>query len=89
MTIRGQFVRHSTAARDWVCGECGSRVVTRHTGAGWRTVCFDHPEHDDQTFVHKHHWAYLDAWRQMDTIKASEVFDHLPTELQAAILANS
>ena len=82
-------VRHSTAARDWVCGTCGGSLVTRFYDAAphWRTVCAQDESHDDQKFVHKSTWEYLEHRQYMDAAQAKEVFAHLPTELQAAIVA--
>lgn len=90
--IRGRPIRHSTARRDWVCGTCGGRLTTRYTlgesaaDSGWRTECFDHPRHDPDGFMHKGSWAYVEARRAMERVRAREVFAHLPKELQAAIL---
>ena len=82
-------VRHSTAARDWVCGTCGSKLVTRYYAdrLWWRTECAQNSAHDDQKFVHKSTWEYLEHREYMDTAQAREVFEHLPAELQAAIQA--
>lgn len=87
--VKGRPVRHTTAQRDWRCGTCGGRLATRffHDVPNWRTVCTGDPDHDHDTFVHHTTWDYLQARRQMDVVKAEEVFQHLPPELQAAIQA--
>ena len=88
LTIKGRHVLHSTACRDWLCGTCGSKLVTRwfEDAPNWRTVCTADDHHDPDEFVHGSTWAYLEARQQMDAMKGREVFAHLPDELQAAIL---
>lgn len=85
ITIRGERVRHMTAQRDWRCGICGSKLVTRWAPEGWRTVCAASPEHDDQEFVHQSTWEYIEHRRLTEAAQAEDVFHHLPPELQAAI----
>lgn len=87
LTIKGQRVRHTTAQRDWVCGQCGSRLVTFYDVKDdcWTTRCFQSREHDNQSFVHSSTWAYTEARRMMKAIEAKDVFAHLPPEMQAAI----
>ena len=93
LTIRDVQVRHSTAARDWVCGTCGGKLVTRYYATHrwdsqrWRTVCADDETHDDQAFVHYSTWEYMEHRDHMDAAQAQDVFKHLPAELQAAIQA--
>lgn len=87
--IKGRAIPHNVACRDWVCGNCGGRLVTRwfEDAPHWRTLCFDDGDHDPDGFVHKGTWAYLEARRMMDGVTAREVFKHLPPEVQAAIEA--
>jgi hypothetical protein len=91
VSVRGIAVRHTTAARDWVCGECGSRLVTRYihdsdpTQSGWRTICHNEPKHSSDNFVHKNSWAYIEHRKLKEAAQAQDVFSHLPAELQAAI----
>lgn len=82
-------VRHSTAARDWMCGTCGGRLVTRfyETAPNWRTVCTRDASHDDQKFIHKSTAEYIEHREAMNAALAEDVFAHLPSELQAAIQA--
>ena len=88
LTVRDIQVRHSTACRDWVCGICGGMLVTRFSDElpHWRTVCFQDAAHDDQKFVHHSTWEYLQHRDYFDAAEAREVLEHLPAELQAAIL---
>ncbi len=87
--IRDIPVRHATAVRDWVCGTCGSKLVTRYYAdrLWWRTECAANSAHDDQAFVHYSTWEYLKHRDYMDAAQARDVFEHLPPELQAAIAA--
>ena len=85
LTIRGQRIRRTTAVRDWLCGTCGSCLVTRWAPDGWLTVCSNDADHDPQAFVHYGTWEYLEHRRQIDAANAQDVFAHLPPELQAAI----
>ena len=91
VSVRGQAIRHTTATRDWVCGTCGGRLVTRwfEDAPHWRTLCFTAPEHSQDKFVHKQSWAYIEHRRHMEAAQAQDVFDHLPPELQAAIAERS
>jgi len=91
ISVRGIAVRHTTAQRDWLCGECGSRLATRFLGAAphWRPICTNDAGHDPDKFVHKQTWAYIEHRRHMDAARAQDVFDHLPAELQAAIAERS
>jgi hypothetical protein len=88
LTIGVIRVRHSTAVRDWIC-TCGSKLVTRffEDAPHWRTVCAADPTHDDQSFIHQSTYEYLQHRDAMDTAQAQDIFKHLPSELQAAILA--
>jgi len=85
--IKGKAVRHTTAARDWVCGACGSRLVTHFypDAPHWRTVCHQDEGHDPDEFVHQSTWAYVEGQRLLEAEQAKEVFAHLPLELQTAI----
>jgi hypothetical protein len=87
-TIRGHAILHSTLRRDWVCGTCGSPLVTKWTGEGWRTLCAADASHDDQRFIHSGTWTYLESKRAMATARAADVFAHLPPQMQAGILEN-
>jgi len=89
LTIRDIQVRHSTACRDWVCGTCGSKLVTRYYAdrLWWRTECAAMSAHDDQKFVHHSTWEYLQHRDYFDAAEAREILNHLPAELQAAIQA--
>jgi len=89
--IDGRAVLHATACRDWVCGECGSRLTTRwfDEAPNWRTVCASEPDHDADNFVHRSTWAYMEHRRLTGDAQAADVFANLPPELQAAILATS
>ena len=85
ISVRGRAIRHTTAARDWVCGVCGSRLVTRFMIDGWATMCANDDEHDPDKFVHKQSWAHMEHRRLTEAAQAQDVLDHLPLELQAAI----
>ena len=88
LTIGTIRVRHTTAARDWVCGTCGGKLVTRYYAdrLWWRTECAAHSYHDDQQFIHQSTYEYLQHRDHFDAAEAREVLEHLPAELQAAIL---
>lgn len=87
--IKGRAVRHSTAIRDWVCGECGGKLTARFfvDAPNWRTICTSDEQHAPDGFVHRATWEYLEHRRGMEALTAQHVFDNLPDELQAAILA--
>jgi hypothetical protein len=82
-------VRHSTAARDWLCGTCGGKLATRwhDVAPNWRTVCTKDGAHDDQSFIHQSTYEYIEHRELMNAAQAKDVFAHLPAELQAAIRA--
>jgi len=87
--IRGRAVLHSTACRDWVCGECGSRLVTRYLGATpewkWATICSQDKEHSPDNFIHKQSQAWREHEKLKEAATAQDIFRHLPQELQEAI----
>ena len=87
--IKDRVILHSTARRDWVCGQCGGRLTTRFTETAphWQTVCFTAASHDPDTFVRRTTWEYLEARRQAESIEAGEVFNYLPAKLQRAIIS--
>ena len=86
--VRGEPIWHSVAQRDWVCGECGSRLLTRwfDSKPNWRTVCTGDADHLPDAFIHKGTWAYRQAQTVLETEQAQDVLAHLPTELRAAIV---
>ena len=84
VSIRGQGIRHSTAARDWLCGVCGSGLVTKWDG-GWVTVCANDASHPADEFIHRHSVAYLEHKALLDAAIAQDVLDHLPDALKEAI----
>lgn len=79
-------VSHDTADRDYRCGECGSRLVTRYVDGQWLTMCARDSSHEG--IVHKAKWAAQQQRELQQQEVAREVMAHLPAELQAAILAN-
>lgn len=85
--VRGLAILHTTAVRDWCCGECGANLKTRwfNEPPNWRTVCANDPAHEPDGFIHQSTRAYLVHRALDDAAKAQEVFSHLPPELQAAI----
>ena len=85
--VQGRPVLHSVARTSWVCGICGSRLVTRFCDESphWRTVCAKNPQHHPDQFVHQSRWAYIEAQQRMDAMIADDVLVHLPPELQTAI----
>ena len=88
IVVRGKRIRHTTAARDWVCGVCGGRLVTRwfHEEPHWRTVCWAMPtKHSSDEFILKSTWAYREHRRMAEAAQAKDVFDHLPAEVRAQI----
>jgi len=87
--IRENDVLHATARRDWVCGACGSRLITiwREDAPHWHTVCAKNADHEPDSFVHKGTWEYLEHHRLTEAAQAEDVLAHLPADLQAAILA--
>ena len=89
--VKGVAILHITACRDWVCGQCGSRLVTYwfDDAPNWRTVCVGDATHGADGFVHRSTWAYMEHRRLTGEARAEDVFANLPPELQAAILATS
>ena len=89
ITLNGKAILHSTARRDWVCGTCGGALATRwfDEDPTWRTICTGDASHDPDRFVHQSTWAYLKHRRLKEAGEAQVVFDNLPDELQAAIVA--
>lgn len=87
--IKGRAVLHTTACRDWVCGECGSKLTNRwfDNAPNWRTICAGDPLHHPDEFVHGMTWEHLEHERSMEALTAQHVFDNLPDDLQAAIVA--
>jgi ribosomal protein L37AE/L43A len=83
--IRGQIIPHDTLERLWVCGECGSRLVTRYVEGTWVTQCAGHPEHSDQGFIHWKSHNYLMAARAERDARAGDVLAHLPEALRKEI----
>lgn len=45
-----KLVQHRTATRDYCC-DCGSRLVTKHVGGEWRTVCAADSAHSQMRFM--------------------------------------
>ena len=69
-------ILHTTLCRDYLCGECGSRLVTRwhDTDPHWRTVCFKNQSH--QAIVHAGAYERQQAEKKL-------VFDALPDGFKA------
>ena len=85
VVIRNQRILHSTAVRDYLCGECGSGLVTRYLDSGWATVCARDASHPVDGFVHRMAWQAEEARLDLEADRAEMVFTHLPPELRAAI----
>jgi len=84
--VKGKRIMHSTLRRDWCCGVCGSALSTQHWPiTGWLTICAEDHTHDPDQFITRASWDYVQAQRQMDRAKASEVLAHLPADLRAVI----
>lgn len=49
--IRNRAVPHNKASRDWRCGVCESKLVTKHGENGWETVCANDPSHSPDSFI--------------------------------------
>ena len=49
--IRNRPIPHNKAARDWRCGICESRLVTKYGKNGWETVCAKDPSHSPDSFI--------------------------------------
>jgi len=81
-TVRGRDILHSTLRRDYVCGECGSRLTTRwfEDAPHWRTVCFQDTGHASSQFVTSTTWEIQKA---MATAMAEDVLIHLPDHVRA------
>lgn len=86
LTIRGKYVLHSVARRDWYC-MCGYKVTTLwfEEEPHWRSVCSDDHGHDPNTFIHTGMIPYVQFQVMCEELEAQEVFDHLPKDLQEAI----
>ena len=85
-TIRGHYVLHSTARRDYVCGECGGCLVTRwdETAPHWFTICAADATHDPDQFVKSTTW---ETQKALNTVEAEDVRMHLPADVRAMIEA--
>ena len=83
VTIRNRAIPHRTACRDYVCGTCGSALVTR--AAPWRTVCAEDEAHPISEFVTKMAWRTEEARLALEDDRARMIFQHLPSDLRAAI----
>ena len=85
--INGHQVLHATVCRDYVCGVCGSRIVSRWFAdkPHWRSVCSLDPTHGTESFVTRSSLARREAQSALNQDRANEVFNHLPAALKAAI----
>ena len=81
--VGNRWVFHATLCRDWICGTCGSRLVTRWYSDKpyWRTVCATSPAHPTEKFITQATWA-------MQKAEAVEVFDNLPADVQTMLKAS-
>ena len=90
-TVRGKHILHVTLCRDYVCGECGSRLVTlarqnyEERRTDWLTVCANDHGHDADSFITSAAWEYRQVEAQMEAAEAQDIFNHLPAEMQAMI----
>lgn len=67
--IRGRAVAHRVAARDWMCGQCESKLVTVWDG-GWQTVCSAQRHHSANGFIHR---STLDRRIHVDMLQAGNL----------------
>jgi len=86
MTIRGKRVLHSTLRRDYVCGECGARLITvfGEVEPYWFTICYNDLTHDPDQFVTSTTWETQKAINQAE---ATDILVHLPADVRAMIEA--
>lgn len=82
--INGKPILHSTARRDYVCGNCGSRLVTLFLDGEWKTVCSVDMKHSP--FVTDREWQALTTKQMIRAEVGREVFANLPDELKKSIL---
>lgn len=87
VVIDGELVLHSTARRDYVCGECYSRLQTYFDVAApgfWRTACVNNRSHDVSKAIEE-----TTAIRYNEELMAEQearlVMQRLPAWLQRAI----
>ena len=89
--VRGRHILHTTLCRDYVCGECGSRLVTlarqnyAERRTDWLTVCASDHAHDLDGFITSAAWEYRRMEAAMDAAEARDIFNHLPAEMRAMI----
>lgn len=76
--IGNRLILHTALCRDYLCGECGGRLVTRFflDKPNWRTVCANNPSH--KAIIHS--GAY-----ERQRADAILIRDALPEELKAVL----
>ena len=90
-TVRGRHVPHATLCRDYVCGECGNRLITlgsqnnEERRTDWLTFCSGNHEHDAGGFITSAAWEYRRMEAAMEAAGAQDIFNHLPAEMQVTI----
>ncbi len=90
MVINNVEVPHATLTRQWCCGTCAEqgedgKLTTNYIGGEWVTFCRAHPEHPVEKFITLSKAFYQWQKAELDKIKAREVLEHLPPEVQAII----
>ena len=86
LTIKGKYVLHSVARRDYYCS-CGYKVATRwHEEAPhWRSVCMDDEGHDQDEFIHTNALPYVQHRVMVEDMQSQEVLDGLPEEFRESM----
>jgi len=78
--LRGKRIDHFKLCKDYLCGECGGKLVLKHYSDAphWRTRCSDSPGHDPQQFIHRAAYERQQAEKEL-------VFDALPEGFKAIL----
>jgi hypothetical protein len=78
--LGGKRIDHFKLCKDYLCGECGARLVLKHfpEEPHWRTVCSKDQSHDPQQFFSR-------ARAERQRIESILVYDSLPPEFKKII----
>ena len=85
LQIRDRLISHGALRRDWLCGTCGSRLVTKWMNGGWATVCANNAAHPADVFLTKSAWQRWRSEQLAEEAIAQDILAHLPPEVRAAI----
>jgi hypothetical protein len=86
LTIKGKYVLHSVARRDYYCS-CGHKVTTRwyEEEPHWRSVCSNDESHDQDGFIHTNALPYVQQQVMVEDMASQEVWEGLPEEFRESV----